>query len=110
MADGLFRSAAPAIFELSNRRDREMVGALAAMAASALVQAMVGDGWEAIRHKVALIGQGQPDLAVERRLDAARSVLADAQPGELAWVRTRLAGQWETRLADFLADHPDAAG
>ena len=50
-----------------------MVVALAAMAAAALVQAMVTDGWEGVRHKVArMFGRGQPDVAVERRLDATR--------------------------------------
>ena len=40
------------------------------MAAAALVQAMVTDGWEGVRHKVArLFGRGQPDVAIERRLD-----------------------------------------
>ena len=44
-----------------------MVVALAAMAAAALVQAMVTDGWEGVRHKVArLFGRGQPDVAIER--------------------------------------------
>jgi hypothetical protein len=88
-----------------------MVVALAAMAASALVQAMVTDGWEGVRHKVTRIfGRGQPDQAVERRLDATRDQLIAAQPGEVKRVQAQLAGQWETRLSDLLADHPDAAG
>lgn len=88
-----------------------MVDALATMAASALVQAMVTDGWEAIRHKVArLFGRGQPDSAIERRLDASTDLLARSQPRELEEMRAQLAAQWGTRFADFLADHPDAAG
>jgi hypothetical protein len=87
-----------------------MVEALAATAASALVQAMVTDGWEGFRHQVArLFGRGQPDLAVERRLDAARSDLTAAPPAELPRIQGRLAAQWETRLSDFLADYPEAA-
>ena len=45
-----------------------MVLALAGMAAAALVQAMVTDGWEGVRHKVArLFGRGQPDVAMKRQ-------------------------------------------
>jgi hypothetical protein len=86
-----------------------MVVALAAMAAAAVVQAMVTDGWEGVRHKVAsLFGRGQPDVAIERRLDATRDQLAAVSAGELETVRAALAVQWETRFADLLADHPDA--
>ena len=82
---------------------------LAAMAAAALVQAMVTDGWEGVRQKVArLFGRGQPDTAIERRLDATRDQLTAATPGELEMVQAALATQWETRFADLLADHPDA--
>src|ERR1700684_2854061 len=86
-----------------------MVVALAAMAAAALVQAMVTDGWEGVRHKVArLFGRGQPDVAIERRLDATRDQLTGATPGDVETVQAALATQWETRFADLLADHPDA--
>ena len=86
-----------------------MVVALVAMAAAALVQAMVTDGWEGVRHKVArLFGRGQPDVAIERRLDATRAQLKAATPGDLERVQAALAAQWQTRFADLLADHPDA--
>ncbi len=86
-----------------------MVVALAAMAAAALVQAMVTDGWEGVRHKVArLFGRGQPDVTIERRLDATRDQLTAATPGDLETVQAALAAQWQTRFADLLADHPDA--
>ena len=86
-----------------------MVVALAAMAAAALVQAMVTDGWEGVRHRVTrLFGRGQPDVAIERRLDATRDQLSAATPGDLEKVQAALAAQWETRFADLLADHPDA--
>ncbi len=86
-----------------------MVVALAATAAAALVQAMVGDGWEGVRHKVAgLFGRGQPDVAIERRLDVTRDQLTAATPDDLDTVQAALATQWETRFADLLADHPDA--
>jgi hypothetical protein len=86
-----------------------MVVALAALAAAALVQAVVTDGWEGVRHKVAAIfGRGQPDPAIERRLDATRDELAATPPGELQTAQAALAAQWQTRFADLLADHPDA--
>ncbi len=86
-----------------------LVIALAAMAAAALVQAVVTDGWDGVRHKVArLFGRGQPDMTIERRLDATRDQLTAATPGDLETVRAALAAQWETRFADLLADHPDA--
>jgi hypothetical protein len=86
-----------------------MVVALAAMAAAALVQAMVTDGWEGVGHKVArLFGRGQADAMIERRLDATRDQLAAATPGDLETLQAALAAQWETRFADLLADHPDA--
>ncbi len=86
-----------------------MVVALAGMAAAALVQAMVTDGWEGVRHKVArLFGRGQPDVAIERRLDVTRDRLTAATAGDLETVQAALATQWETRFADLLADHPDA--
>jgi hypothetical protein len=88
-----------------------MVEPLAAVAATALVQAMVADGWEGFRYRVArLFGRGQLDSRIERRLDAATDQLAALQPGELEQVRAHLAAQWEVRFADFLTDHPDAAG
>lgn len=87
-----------------------MVVALAATAAAALVQAMVTDGWEGVRHKVArLFGRGQPDAAIKRRLDVTRDQLTAATPDDLDKVQAALATQWETRFADLLADHPDAA-
>ena len=86
-----------------------MVLALAATAAAALLQAVVTDDWEGVRHKVTrLFGRGQPDVAIERRLDATRAQLTAATPGDLEQVQAALAAQWETRFADLLADHPDA--
>jgi hypothetical protein len=86
-----------------------VVAALTASAGTALVQAMVTDGWEGMRNKVArLFGRGEADPTIERRLDAAREQLAAAPPGELMQVQTTLANQWQTRFDDLLADHPDA--
>jgi hypothetical protein len=86
-----------------------VVAALTALAGTALVQAMVTDGWEGVRNRVArLFGRGEPDPRIERRLDAAREQLAAAAPGAREQVQTTLAGQWRTRFDDLLADHPDA--
>jgi hypothetical protein len=86
-----------------------MVVALAALAGNALVQAMVSDGWGGVRHKVAqLFGRSQPEAQIERRLDATRRQLEASDPADQENVRVTLAGRWETRFADLLADHPDA--
>jgi hypothetical protein len=86
-----------------------VIAELAAMAANALVQAMVTDGWEGLRRKLArLFGRGEPDPAIEHRLEETREQLAGAPGAELEQVQALLAGQWQTRFADLLADHPDA--
>ena len=83
--------------------------ALVAVAGNALVQAMVTDGWEGVRQKVARVfGRGQTDARIERRLDAARDQITAAVPADLAKVQALLVTQWETRFADLLADYPDA--
>jgi len=85
--------------------------ALAAMAATGLVQAIVTDGWEGVRYKVArLFGRGEPDPAIERRLDATREQLAAASPVELERAQAAMAAQWQTRFEDLLAEHPDVEG
>jgi hypothetical protein len=86
-----------------------IVETLVTLAGNALVQAMVTDGWEGVRHKVArLFGRGKPDPAIEKRLDATRDQLTAAPPGQLDAVQSNLAQQWQTRFIDLLADHPDA--
>jgi hypothetical protein len=86
-----------------------VLAALAAMAGTALVQAMVTDGWEGIRGRVTrLFGCGEPDKAIERRLDATRQQLAATSPAELERAQAALAAQWQTRFEDLLADHPEA--
>jgi hypothetical protein len=83
-----------------------MVIALAASAATALVQAMVTDGWEGLRHKVArLFGRGKPDRVIVQALDSTRDQLAGNDSPELQRLLTT---QWETRFADLLAYHPAA--
>jgi hypothetical protein len=79
------------------------------MAGVVVVQAMLTDSWEGVRHKIArLFGRGRLDPVIERRLDATREQLAAAPPSELERLRAALAAQWQTRFEDLLADHPDA--
>jgi hypothetical protein len=86
-----------------------VVAELAVVAARALVQAMVTDGWEGVRRKVAgLFGRGKPDQKIEERLEAARAELAAASPADVARVRADQAARWASRLAVLLDDYPDA--
>jgi hypothetical protein len=86
------------------------IDALAALAANTIVAAAVTDAFEGVRARLARVfGRDKPDPAVERRLDATRRQLATAAPGDLESARASQARQWETRFADLLADHPDAA-
>jgi hypothetical protein len=90
--------------------DPVALAALAQSAGNALVTAAVTGTWEDLRHKIAgWFGRGQPDPQIERRLDATRDQLLAAAPGELERVQATLAAQWQTRFADLLADHPEAA-
>lgn len=84
--------------------------ALAVLAGNTLVVAAVTDTFEGVRHKVArLFGRGTPDAAMERRLDATRDQLVAGESGNAGAERERQAGQWATRFADLLSDHPEAA-
>jgi hypothetical protein len=86
------------------------IDALAALAANTIVAAAVTDAFEGLRAKVARIfGRDKPDPGVQRRLDATRQQLAAAAPGVLESAQAIQARQWETRFADLLADHPEAA-
>jgi hypothetical protein len=83
---------------------------LTALAGNALVQAMVTDGWDGVRHKIArLFGRGRPDPTIERRLDTTRAQLAAAVSSELGQLQAAVAAHWQVRFADLLADYPDAA-
>jgi hypothetical protein len=87
-----------------------VIAALALTAGSALVQAMVTDGWEGFRQKVAMLfGRGQPDPKIDQKLVAARDQLMAAAPSDVDQVQASLANQWQTRFADLLDDYPDAA-
>jgi CTP:molybdopterin cytidylyltransferase MocA len=84
--------------------------ALAALAGNTIVAAAVTDAFDGVRAAVARIfGRGAPDSRVQRRLDETRQQMAAAAPGNLESARAAQLRQWQTRLADLLADHPEAA-
>jgi hypothetical protein len=86
------------------------IDALAALAANTIVATAVTDAFEGLRAKVARIfGRDKPDPSVQRRLDATRQHLVATAPGALESAQATQARQWETRFADLLADHPEAA-
>lgn len=87
------------------------VEALAALAGNTIVAVAVTDAFEGVRAKVARIfGRGRSDPRIHRRLDQTRRQLAASTPGELERAQAMQARQWQTRIADLLADHPEAAG
>jgi CTP:molybdopterin cytidylyltransferase MocA len=86
------------------------IDALAALAGNTIVAAAVTDAFDGVRATVARIfGRGALDSRVQRRLDETRQQLAAATPGDLESARAAQLRQWQTRLADLLADHPEAA-
>lgn len=87
------------------------IDALAALAGNTVVAAAVTDAFEGLRAKVARVfGRGNPDPGIQRRLDETRRQLSAATPGELEGTQADQGRRWETRFADLLADHPEAAG
>jgi len=86
------------------------IDALAALAGNTIVAAAVTDAFDGVRAKVARIfGRDKPDLRIQWRLEETRQQLAAAGPEDLESAQARQVRQWETRLADLLADHPDVA-
>jgi hypothetical protein len=88
------------------------VDALAALAGNTIVAAAVTDAFDGVRVKVARIfGRGDPDGRIQRRLDETRQQIAAASAGDggdRERAQSAQVRQWETRLADLLADHPEA--
>jgi hypothetical protein len=83
--------------------------ALAALAGSAVVTAVVTDAWEDVRRKVAWVfGRGRAEPQIERRLDTMREQLDAVEPAELEQVKAIQVAHWTTRFGDLLADRPDA--
>jgi hypothetical protein len=79
------------------------------LAGNALVAAAATDAWEsASRGFARLFGRGKLDAATEQRLDVTHDRLIAAPVADAEQVGAELAGQWATRLADLLEEHPDA--
>jgi hypothetical protein len=87
------------------------LAALAATGGTALVTAMVTDGWEGLRGRIArLFGRGddkETETALER-LDRSQAALAPLSGPDLERARTEQEIIWRTRLEDLLTRHPAA--
>ncbi len=89
----------------------EALAALASAGGTALVSAMVTDGWEGVRNRVArLLGRGDPSATgvAVARLDDSRVLVRVRSGTDLAQTMTEQAVVWRTRLADLLEDCPEA--
>ncbi len=88
-----------------------VVVALAVAGATALVNAMVTDGWEGIRQRFArLLGRGgeKETAAAAARLEKSQETLSGLSGTELEKAQAEQAIIWRTRLGDLLESHPDA--
>ncbi|MET9376546.1 hypothetical protein ABZX98_20770 [Streptomyces sp. NPDC002992] len=90
--------------------------ALATAGATALVQQMVGDGWERARTRVAAFFAGRFGADAESvgaELDAVRGELLDTARGDdedaAADARAEALAEWRARMRRSLRDDPDAA-
>jgi hypothetical protein len=90
----------------------EALAALAATGGTALVTAMVTDGWEAVRTRFArLLGRGETaeTETVEARLERSRAQLATLSGAELERASAEQATAWQARFEDLLESDPAAA-
>jgi hypothetical protein len=88
----------------------EALAALAAAGGTALVNAMVTDGWESVRKRFArLLGRGDSTgtAAADARLEKSRRMLTGLSSADLAKAQVEQAVAWRTRLSDLLEDHPE---
>lgn len=88
----------------------EALAALASTGGTALVTAMVTDGWEDIKTRfVRLMGRGSPidSTAIEGRLDVSRARLEGLTGKEFNQARAEQEIAWTTRLSDLLEQEPD---
>ncbi|MFF9894110.1 hypothetical protein [Streptomyces longispororuber] len=88
------------------------LAALAAAGATALVQAMVGDGWAAARGRVAaLLGRrsGADEDVVGRELDLARAEFTAAQDAGDGAAADDVRAEWRARMRRALRADPEAA-
>lgn len=83
---------------------------LAGAAATSLVKAAATEAWGPAKAGFLKLFRrgGHPDVA-ERRLDATSGEIEKAAAADREHVRGALATSWQTRLADLLEEHPEAA-
>jgi hypothetical protein len=89
----------------------EELAGLASAGGTALVTAMVTDGWENARARFArLLGRGKASETQKAaaRLDQSKAALAATPGTDLDRVRADQVTAWRTRLEDLLEDDPDA--
>lgn len=89
----------------------EAAAELATAGGTALVTAMVTDGWEGVKSRFArLLGRGDAkEMArVTARLDECQALLAMLAGTELERARTEQELAWRVRLGDLLEGAPDA--
>ena len=91
----------------------EALAALAAAGGTALVNAMVADGWRGVRQRfVRLFGRGNDKEAeaAAARLEKSHVMLAGLSGADLERAQAEQAVVWGTRLSDLLEDHPEVEG
>jgi hypothetical protein len=84
---------------------------LAVAGATALVNAMVTDGWEGARKKIAkLFGRGDKERTDDTldRLDRTHTELTQLSGDGLEQARQQQVLAWQTRLGDLLGKYPGA--
>jgi hypothetical protein len=89
----------------------EALAALASTGGTALLAAMITDGWEGIRSRFArLLGRGnlRDTQVAEAQLDQARAQLARLSGADLKHAQAELVIVWGNRLADLLEQDPSA--
>src|SRR5580693_2560045 len=89
----------------------EALTALASAGGTALVTAMVTDGWEGVRARFArLFGRGDARQAeaAAGRLEQSRAALAELSGPDLERARAEQEVIWRTRLGDLLEQDPTA--
>jgi len=89
----------------------EALAALVSTGGTALVTAMVTDGWEDVKADFArLFGRGDPELtkAVAERLEQSRASLGELSGPDLDRARVEQETIWRTRLGDVLERDPAA--
>jgi len=89
----------------------EWIAALALAGGTSLATAMAGDAWEGVRGTFGrLLGRGDTNQENRSlaRLDASAATVAQASAEDREAVLSQVAGQWQTRLQDFLEEYPEA--